>query len=98
MTPQPPPPADIQPFLYGLIFCWLAEDYFTVARIREALAETGATADQIAEGATLAAAALLTDALGVARAAALAEARWQSDAGRAARQIADRKDRAWAAP
>jgi hypothetical protein len=97
MSPNPdlpPEPGTIQPFLYGLIFCWLVEDYWGVARIQEALDETGATAGQIAEGATLAAASLLSDALGsAAKAAEVAERRWQTDSARAARQLVGRQER-----
>jgi hypothetical protein len=102
MTPPPQLELpDIQPMMYGLIFAWLAEDYWAIARIQEALAKTGATPGQVAETATLAAASLLAETLGAAALAApIAERRWQSDTARHARLITGRREQqertAWA--
>jgi hypothetical protein len=97
--PEPPPLTEIQPMIYGLIFAWLAQDYWTIARTQEALARSGATAGQIAEVATLAAAALLAGACGsAAKATERAERRWQQDTARQARLIAGQQERAAWAP
>jgi hypothetical protein len=71
------------------ILAWLDKDYWTAARIMDALAESGATAEQIAEVYSLAAAALLTDAFGGRRghAATMTAHRLEQDTTRHAQML-----------
>jgi hypothetical protein len=81
-------PAALQTQAYGYIHAWLAEDYWTIARIVAALQDSGATMEQVAETFSLAAASLLTTACGTAEAAAaLAARRYSGDAARQGRLV-----------
>lgn len=76
----------------GLIHCWLANDYWTAARIEHEIDQSCASPVAVAQAVSLAAASMLTDAYdgSSARAEAVAVSRWGRDAGRQARQIAAR--------
>lgn len=82
-------PGTLQVQALGLIHAWLAEDYWTVARIEAAIEASGATPVQVAQVVSLAAAALLTDAFGGSslRAEQAAAARYGADAAKQARQV-----------
>lgn len=94
MKPGAPPDladlAALQVQAQAHILAWLDKDFWTIARIMHELAESGATAEQVAEVYSLAAASLLTDAFGGKRtqAAALTAARLEQDATRQARVLA----------
>lgn len=62
--PGPPDQNTVLIIAYGWVHAWLAEDYWTVARLMAELEDLGATMHQVAECFSLAAAALLTDAAG----------------------------------
>jgi hypothetical protein len=89
-SPERPDQATLMTMGYGYIHAWLVEDYWTIARIVAALQDNGATMDQVAETISLAAAALLTDALdgSSVRAAQLVAGRISEAAGRQARHQA----------
>jgi putative effector of murein hydrolase len=48
----------------GYIYAWLAEDYWTMTRIEQAIEARGVTARQVAESFSLAAASMLSDVCG----------------------------------
>ncbi len=54
--------ARVEAMAYAYIRAWLDEDYWTIARIVDALEESGATVQQVAEVFSLAGACLLTEA------------------------------------
>lgn len=72
------------------ILAWLDKDYWTAARIMDAISESGASPEQVAETYSLAGASLLTDAFGGRRglAATLAAHRLEQDSTRQARVLA----------
>jgi hypothetical protein len=80
--------ASLQTKALAYIACWLTEDYWTIARIVEGLKESGASAEQVAESFSLAAASLLTDVFGgmPSEAATWAENKALKDACREARR------------
>lgn len=91
MTPgRPVDLAALQVQAEAHITAWLDDDYWTISRIMDALAGSGATAGQVAEVYSLAAAALLTDAFRGRRsvAAVLAAHRLEQDSTRQARVLA----------
>jgi hypothetical protein len=83
-------PQTLQTQGLAYIAAWARKDWWTIAQIGLDLDRTGATAQQVAESFSLAAAALLTDMCGGSstRAAQLAEAAALADAGRQARAAA----------
>lgn len=88
--PDPPEQTKLLIMAYGYVHAWLAEDYWTIARIVAELEDCGATMVQVAETFSIAAAALLTDAHDGDRfkATALAARRYSTNAGRTARNQA----------
>jgi len=88
--PVPPEQTKLLIMAYGYVHAWLAEDYWTIARIVAELEDSGASMVQVAEAFSLAAAALVTDAYGGDRfkAMGLAARRYSANAGRKARNIA----------
>ena len=86
-SPQRPDQATLMTMAYGYIHAWLAEDYWTIARIVAAMQDSGATMEQVAETFSLAGAALMTDTVGGSsvRAAQLVASRIIETAGRQAR-------------
>lgn len=90
-NPEPGPPDQntVLIIAYGWVHAWLADDYWTVARLMAELEDLGATMQQVAECFSLAAAALLTDAAGDKYAAmALAARKCSEKVGRRARSHA----------
>ncbi len=87
MTAQTP--AALQVMAYGYIAAWTQQDYWTVARIAAEIEASGASSLAVAEAVTLAAAALLTDALGGSSLAAetVATRRYGKAAARLAREL-----------
>jgi hypothetical protein len=83
-------PATLQTQGLAYITAWLRKDFWTIAQISLDLQATGATAQQVAESFSLAAAALLTDMCGGSStwAGQLADAAALADAGRQARTAA----------
>ena len=71
----------------ALIHAELAQDYWSAARIEAALEDSRATVVQVAEAVALAAAAMLTEALGSAAAERLAAGRYGRDAAAQARLL-----------
>ena len=89
MTPGAPAPAALQVQAAALIHAWLAEDYWTAARVEAAIADSGATAVQVAQVVSLAAASMLTEAFGGSSLAAerFAADRYGRDAAAQARLV-----------
>jgi hypothetical protein len=59
-----PAAAALQVQALALVHAWLAEDYWTAARVEAAIEASGATVVQVAQVVSLAAASLLTEAFG----------------------------------
>lgn len=76
----------------GYVHAWLAQDFWTIARIADEITRAGYTPAQVAEVFSLFAASLLTEAFAGARsgAAALAAARYGAEAGKQARLLSGR--------
>lgn len=85
-----PSPAGLQAQALFVIHAWLARDYWSVEAACRQVAGSGATPVQVLEAATLAAASLLTEALGgsSAKAAAVAADRYGRDVAAQARLLA----------
>lgn len=86
MPPDPPAQGRLQVMALAYIRCWLAEDYWTQARILTALHDCGATTEQVANIFALMGAKLLAEAHGNDTRAAAAHATAVTD-DQAARQI-----------
>jgi hypothetical protein len=58
----------LAPMALGMVRAWLADDYWTIGRIRDELVSLGAAPEAIAETFSIIAASLLTEATGDAAA------------------------------